>query len=103
MTEGFGFNMAFTVNFERATVDFDSARGADGLKLYVAGKPPETVIPPGIDGYVGEIEYFLEAIQQGRPPTRVTASDAVTSLELCEAEERSIAAGQTVEFAPASS
>ena len=34
MTKGFGFNMSYTVNFERATADYDMARGAEALKLF---------------------------------------------------------------------
>ena len=96
MTEGFGFNMAFTVNFERATVDFDIARGADALRLYAAGQSPATIKPDGGDGYVGEIRHFIESIQAGRAPTLVTPADAALSIEVCEAEERSALNGETV-------
>lgn len=96
MTEGFGFNMSFTVNFERATVDFDIARGADALRLYAAGQTPATIKPDGGDGYIGEIRHFIEAIESGRAPIRVTASDAALSIEVCEAEERSVLSGLTV-------
>ncbi len=97
MTDGFGFNMAFTVNFEHATVDFDSGRGNEALRLFIAGRPVEILQPPGTDGYVGEIGYFLAAIQSGIPPTIVTPIDAVSSLELCETEERSIREGVSIE------
>lgn len=98
MTEGFGFNMSFTVNFERATVDFDSAKGTEALRLFTIGKPMEVLQPPGSDGYVGEMEHFLTSIERKQPPTIVTAEDAVVALELCEWEERSIADGKTVEI-----
>ncbi len=103
MTDGFGFNMAFTVNFERATVDFDSGRGEEALRLFTAGKPVDVLHPPGTDGYVGEIEHLLASIESGVAPTVVTPMDAVSSLELCETEERSIREGATLEvgkFAP---
>ena len=96
MTEGFGFNMAFTVNFERATVDFDSARGADALRLFLPGVPPATVKPDGIDGYVGELQHFLESVRTGRPPTLVTPSDGLAAVEICEAEAESIRTGAVV-------
>jgi predicted dehydrogenase len=99
MTEGFGFNMAFTVNFERATVDFDIARGADALRLYAAGQSPATVKPDGGDGYIGEIRHFLESIAAKKAPTLVTPEDAATSIEVCEAEERSVQSGRTIDLA----
>lgn len=96
MTDGFGFNMAFTVNFERATVDYDIARGADALRLYAAGQSPATVKPDGGDGYIGEIRHFVDSIAAGRAPTVVTPADAALSIEVCEAEEQSVKTGRTV-------
>lgn len=96
MTEGFGFNMAFTVNFEKATADYDLARGAEAFKLYEEGQPPRSVKFDGDDGYVGELRYLIEAIQTGRPPSIVTAQDGLGAVEICEAEERSVRLGQVV-------
>jgi predicted dehydrogenase len=93
MAEGFGFNMAFTVNFERATVDYDLARGAEAMRLFVPGKPAESIKPEGGDGYVGELRHFLECIRVGRPPSVVTARDGLQAVEICEAEERSVTTG----------
>ena len=93
MAEGFPFTMAFTVNFERATVDFDLARGEQRLRVSRDGKS-ETVTLDEPDGYVGEIRHLVEAIQSKRRPTVVTPHDAAAVLELCEAEERSIREGQ---------
>jgi len=33
MAPGFGFNMSYTVNFEKATADYDIARGKESLRL----------------------------------------------------------------------
>jgi predicted dehydrogenase len=93
MAEGFPFTMAFTVNFEHATVDFDLARGDQRLRVSRNGQT-ETLTLEGPDGYVGEIRHLVEAIQSKRPPTVVTPHDAAAVLELCEAEERSIREGQ---------
>ena len=43
MAEGFGLQMECTVNFEKATVDYDLARGTDALKLFEEGQPPRTI------------------------------------------------------------
>jgi len=99
MTEGFGFNMAYTVNFERATLDFDSSRGTDALRLIVQGVPPATLKPDGGDGYLGELKHFLECIHNGEPPSVVTAADGASAVALCEAEEESIRTGKLVPVA----
>jgi predicted dehydrogenase len=89
MAEGFGFNMAFTVNFERATADYDLARGAEALRLVTAGAT-NTIRLDQPDGYVGELRHFAESIAAGKAPTAVTPRDAAAALELCEAEEASV-------------
>jgi predicted dehydrogenase len=96
MTEGFGFNMAFTVVMERATADYDLTRGSDALRLFEPSRPPRTLTPEGQDGYVGELQHMLDAIRSGHAPTRVTARDALSAVELCEAEESSIRSRQIV-------
>ncbi|HVY69512.1 MAG TPA: Gfo/Idh/MocA family oxidoreductase [Verrucomicrobiae bacterium] len=96
MTPGFGFNMAYTVNFEKATADFDLARGAEALKLFVAGQPARVVEAAPGDGYIGELRHVVEAVQNGRSPTVVTAQDGLGAVEICEAEELSISTGQMV-------
>lgn len=97
MTPGFGFNMSFTANFEKATVDYDIGReAADRLKVFEQGQPGKNVKAEGIDGYVGEMSYFLDCIAKGKKPTVVTARDGAAAVELCEAEEQSIRSGQLV-------
>ena len=96
MTEGFGSNMSYTVNFENATADYDKARGADALKLYEPGQAPRVITCPGGDGYLGELEHMLKSIREGTPPTVVTAADGLAAIEICEAEEASIRSGKTV-------
>ena len=90
MMAGFGFSMAYTVNFERATADYDLARGAEALRLFEMGQPPRTVRCDGPDGYVRELRHMVEAIRSGQPPSIVTAEDALVAVEICEAEERSV-------------
>ncbi len=96
MTPGFGFNMSYTVNFERATADFDSSRGADALRLCVLDQPAQTIRCEEGDGYLGELRHLLEAIRSGQAPTAVTAQDGLSAVEICEAEEKSIQTGQRV-------
>ncbi len=96
MTDGFGFNMAYTVNFERATLDFDLSRGAEALKIFEEGKPARTMKCEGGDGYVGELQHMVESIRAGQAPSIVTATDGMSAVEICEAEDLSIQTGQVV-------
>jgi predicted dehydrogenase len=93
MTESFGFKMEFTVNFEKATADFDLARGAEPLKLFETGQAARVIQCEPVDGYLVELRYFIDCIQQGIAPSIVTAADGLSAVEICEAEERSIKTG----------
>ena len=96
MAKGFGFNMAYTVNFENATVDYDLARGDDALKLFELDKEPQVLKLKAGDGYTGQITHLVKSIQAGTAPSIVTAQDGLTSIDLCEAAKRSIQAGERV-------
>jgi predicted dehydrogenase len=93
-----GFSMSYTVMYERATVDFDSARGDAALQVSEEGKPAQVITPPAGDGYVAELRHLVESIQAGRAPTIVTAADGLSAVEICEAEERSIQTGAPVKL-----
>jgi predicted dehydrogenase len=94
MPQGHGFNMAYTVIFERATADFDLSRGAEALRLYEPGRGGRTVSLESGDGYVHELSYLVDCLRTGRAPARVTLGDAISAVEICEAEERSIRSGR---------
>ena len=96
MAKGFGFNMAYTVNFENATVDYDLARGGDALKLFEPDQEPQVLKLDAGDGYTGQVTHLVESIQAGTAPSTVTVQDGVTSIELCEAAKRSVEAGERV-------
>jgi predicted dehydrogenase len=93
MADGFSFSMKYTVNFERATADFDSAR-TPALVVSTGGNAEAPEFAG--DGYAAELTYFLDCIRNGRRPERVTAADAVTGLQIIEAEQRSVESGQIV-------
>ena len=93
MTPGFGFNMAYTINFERATLDYDLSRGTEALRLSVKGESARILKLDAPDGYVGELKHAIECVESGKAPSIVTAEDAVSAIEICEAEERSIRTG----------
>ncbi len=91
-----GFSMAYTVHCERATLDFDLSRGADALQVTETGQAPRTIKFDGPDGYGEEVRYVIECARTGRRPAIVTAADGLSALEICEAEEKSVATGQVV-------
>jgi len=96
MTKGFGFNMSYTVNFERATADYDIARGGDALRLFEEGQAPRTVTCAGSDGYEAELRHAIGAVMKGIKPTIVTDVDGLSAVAICEAEEQSVQTGQPV-------
>lgn len=83
------FNMAFTVHCERATIDFNLARGADALQISQRGRT-RRIRPAGVDGYNKEIRYFVDCVARGQKPSLVTAHDSLTALNILQAEERSV-------------
>ncbi len=93
MAKGFGFSMTYCVNFDGATVDYDLARTSGPLRLVEEGKPPVVVRCDGPDAYVGELTHFIESIRAGKPPSVVTVDDAVSAVEICAAEEKSVLTG----------
>ncbi len=79
-----GFNMAYTLHCERATLDFDLARGADALIVTETGQSARIVKTEGADGYAAEIDYFVDCVASRRAPSVVTARDGVTALEIAK-------------------
>ncbi|HET6250442.1 MAG TPA: Gfo/Idh/MocA family oxidoreductase [Tepidisphaeraceae bacterium] len=94
--DGWPFAMRYTVNFERATADYDSSRADEPLLLYEGGKK-QTIEAAKSDGFVGELSYFLECVAAGKRPQRVTAEDAVMGLTIIEGEKRSVGSGRVEE------
>jgi predicted dehydrogenase len=93
MAPGFGFSMGYTVNFERATVDYDMARGPEGLKVFEGGNA-RVVTCPGPDGYVREVEHVLSQIQAGARAAVIAPEEGLHAVQICEAEERSVRSGK---------
>jgi predicted dehydrogenase len=92
-----GFNMGYTIHCERATLDFDLARGPNAMQIIEQEKDSRFVTYDGGDGYGEEVRYVVECAKLGKAPSTVTARDGLIALEICEAEERSLKTGQVVE------
>jgi predicted dehydrogenase len=95
MAAGFGFNMAYTVNFENVTVDYDFARGKEALSVAWDGKR-EVIRSDEPNGYIQELSHLIDCIRRKKAATVVTIEDAATSVEICEAEEISVQTGSIV-------
>ena len=93
MSPGFGFSMAYTVNFERATVDYDMVRGPEALKVFENAKA-EVIACAGPDGYVREVEHVLGQIQSGATTAIIGPEEGLHAVQICEAEERSVRSGR---------
>jgi predicted dehydrogenase len=92
---GAPFTMQFMVQCEKATLSYDLGR-PQKLMVYRDDRA-EPIETEKLTGYVGELRYFLDCVEKGRQPTRVTAQDAVAGLKIIEAEKRSVASGKVVE------
>jgi predicted dehydrogenase len=93
-----GFHMSYTVQCERATLDFDLARGAEALHVIETGQAPRPVKFDEPDGYGVEIRCMVEAVGNKKPPAIVTAEDGLAAIEICEAEAKSVHSGVVVEI-----
>jgi len=91
-----GFNMAFTLYCERATIEFDLARSPGALQIEPRAGSRRILRLPGKDGYNQEIRYFVNCVARGVKPSLVTAQDSVTALEILQAEEKSVRTGRIV-------
>lgn len=96
-----GFTMAYTLLCERATLDFDLARGAEAMRVIEEGQAPRTISTDEPDGYGGEVRYMVDCISAGKRPVVVTPQDGLTALDICEAEEQSLRGGVVVPVPPA--
>jgi predicted dehydrogenase len=67
---------------------------AHGLRLYPAGAAPETIELESVDPWEPEIRYFIECVEDGRPPDQGTGEQARAALLVALAANRSIESGK---------
>jgi len=96
LADGYGFTMRYTINFEKATADYDLSR-SDTLLLIQDGKS-HPIRTQGGTGYEAELGYFVNCVKKGEKPSVVNASDALPGLKIVEAEGKSIREGQIVKL-----
>lgn len=91
----FGFYMQYLACFEKATVTYDIAGFGPKKDVCVVhfpnGKNMVPKIPAaGNDGWFEEIKYFTDCVKAGKKPVISTVEDAVQSLEVIYAEDKSV-------------
>lgn len=91
------FSMSFEVAMEGATVTCDSNRDPN-LLLSEPGKESASPELPPEDGYVREIDYFVNCVLEDKPIERATARSSRDTIALIEREIESIESGRTVEL-----
>ena len=91
---GFGFEMNFTVVFERASADFRLGREKP-LVLWKGNRASHPRLPAW-DGYEGEVRHILSLIRGRTEVLEATAEEAVALTRMLEAEQKSIATGRPV-------
>jgi predicted dehydrogenase len=84
----FGFRMRYLANFERATVEFDLARGEHPVTISDAdGTRPMDV--GTMSGYEAEVRHFL-AVIAGQETPRATLADAIMVADILALERKSL-------------
>ncbi len=91
------FVMSFHIVCEKATIDYNSNR-ENTLEIYTADGGVETPEVPEGDGYVREIDYFLDCVAQPTDPMVVTPTEAREALQVAWAEIESVRSGLRVDI-----
>jgi hypothetical protein len=72
------FRMAFRVQLERATLDYDSLRGDD---VWLHSQDGSRLLPlSSVDAYQAQLDEFVACALENRPAARVTIESSRLSL-----------------------
>ncbi len=83
---GFGFNMSFNINMEKAMLQWD---GVSDMMLHpIKGKSKKVKVKSG-DGYINELKDFVDAVKNNRAAKYITPEAALNNVKLLEAEMKS--------------
>ena len=89
MQEGYGFNMSYTANFEKATACYLLDQD-ETLKVFQSGHEPELVKLSEGMGYEYEIQAFVDEIMTDKSTDIDLLNQAAESMAIIEAEKASI-------------
>ena len=95
MTPTFGFEMSFNIVLEKATIVFDCTRTPSFKVCPYKG----AVLTPKVlagDGYVREIDHFIDAVSGKAVAKITTPQQSKTSVVIVNAEAKSAKTGKKV-------
>lgn len=99
MAGGFQFNMAYRVQFERATLIFDFMQ-KPALSLWTAGRLTHPRLK-SVNAYEAELRYLLDCVRRGRAPRRLTPREARDCVALGALERKAATTGRWISVPPA--
>lgn len=85
--ESFPFSMEFTILCQRGTLDYSSDK--DGLRLHSADGQVKSVELSQQDGFVAELQAFVDACSCGEPPRLCPPEDSAEAVRMALAMNRS--------------
>jgi predicted dehydrogenase len=68
------------------------------LIMYRPNQPPEYLDKPDANGYLAEIEYFVNALNQDSVPPIATMAEALDVLDIAMAVQESLTSGRVIQF-----
>ena len=92
---GFPFEMFINVRCEGATFQWRMADGP-AVKMFADGAEPLELRVKDGNGWIEEMDYFLECVRRARQPELCTAESSALSVRLVELERESIERGQKI-------
>ncbi len=94
-TGKYPFSASFRIAMEKASLDL----APDGqLRLFKPGRDAEKVKIAAGDGYMPELEHFVQCIGRNRPSPIIPPEDALLSVRLVESEVESARTGKAVKI-----
>lgn len=78
--KSFPFSMEYTVTCDGGTIDYSSAGSPPAL--YRADGAKTELPADGKDGYLAEIEYFVQCCVQGKPPVDCAPAESAAAVKL---------------------
>jgi len=106
----FPFRMAFTANFEKGTVEYNSMTAVNPFGVYTEGKSDFPILAQenlqaegggnvsALGGYYNETKYFIECVERGKKPAIVTPEAARDSLSIVLKEFQSAESGKEIKL-----
>ncbi len=89
----FPFEAGAFINLEKAAVKI-----GEEVKVFPMDEDPYTLEIADEDGYYWELKDFISCVAEGRPSRVVSVKEAIESIELCQAELRSVLENREIVF-----